>query len=145
MAIDVLQHIRKEHGELIASLKRLECGSGQGDILVPKVLEEIQHHIQVEKEYWFPEVSAVLEGVEGALDECSKNHPKIQSLIDTLSREGEALTDLRNELLKLLMNHFDREEFVILPKIRKAMSAEEREDLAEVLLDLKHTETSMLQ
>ena len=135
MAIDVLQQIRIEHGDLVYSIQSLPIGSEEFLGRARELKKQLMHHLAIEREYWFPEVSAAVSGLEETISECAKNHLQISALVDKLCLNSDS-NEVREDLLSALDQHFSKEEYVILPRIRKVMTAEEREELAEVVADL---------
>ena len=142
--MDVLQLIKEEHAEIINHIDRIigekAAISAAGD--VKQLTSLITQHFDLESNYLYLECEGYADKsffetslgnqryivkLTGKIADCLETYP---TMLPT-----EELNKLRN----LLSTHFLLEEEVLLPTMRKRMSTEVREELADVFLDIRES------
>ncbi len=96
----------------------------------------------LERDYIYPEIKGLSPTIDSLITQGQKRLQEIESLFGgAFLGQGEAILSLDentfHKLLLFLKEHISLEEQLLMPKIRLQMRTEDREDLGQVLVDVK--------
>lgn len=144
--MDVLQVIKTEHEDLRALLKQLS----DLDSVVEKrkVFErlntELDRHMVLEEHYLYPEISELFQGADSFVDVSLARHKILRKHIKQLSEcltqpvaKQKNLNELIEKFNSEASSHLTHEEDAIMPKLRRLIPTQDREDLGVVFLDAR--------
>lgn len=99
-------------------------------------------YLILKRDYIYPEIKGLSPSLDALVALGQKRIQGIESLLGgTFLGQGESIRDLDEksftQLLALLKEHIALEEQFLMPKIRLQMRTEDREDLGQVLADVK--------
>jgi hemerythrin superfamily protein len=104
----------------------------------------VQAYLDLEKDYLYPEIGDLFAGVDTLVRAGEANGAAIgrrmKNLVKLLAKpvnEQEGWEKRLAELRESLVEHFDSEEQVLMPKMRLMIRTEDREDLGQVFLDAR--------
>jgi hypothetical protein len=144
--MDVLHFIKSYHDEVRQVLDSVESADG------PKARRQrlddlarlVQAYLDLEKDYLYPEIGDLFAGVDTLVRAGEANGAAIgrrmKNLVKLLAKpvnEQEGWEKRLAELRESLIEHFDSEEQVLMPKMRLMIRTEDREDLGQVFLDAR--------
>lgn len=143
--MDVIQILKEDHGVLFGQAQSLSGLQTKKDLIenFPAFYEVLSSRLALEKNYLYPEIDGIFAEAD-ILAAAVKRNGQLKRQLDKLSKEiAEKKFDLatvRPELIKLekqLELHFATEDSVILPKMRRLIATEDREELAYVFEDAR--------
>ena len=97
---------------------------------------ELVKHFEDEEKILFPSVIKRDDEVDKLIEEVISEHRKMESLVKDLMRKSD-VTDLLDELGRLLEKHIRKEERKLFPKIEEILSQEELIVIGEKLSSSK--------
>ena len=105
----------------------------------------IRFHLKTEVDYIFPEVLGTTELVKRHVDKALNDQKSIKKLMSNLEKlvlakpqtSREKIIDSTVSLSQKLEEHFQNEEENMMPRIRDKISTDDREDLGQLIQDLK--------
>lgn len=144
--MDILSILKAEHDHIRDGFTKLARAGGvkARQALFEELVQDIQMHLTLEKEYLYPELAQLFAGAEALVDIGQANGAAIGRRLKNVSKlatkpSGEKdgydkkEADLRDSVLK----HFDFAEQSLMPKVRGLVRTEEREDIGQLFLDVK--------
>ncbi len=143
--MDVIQVLKEDHSVLFGKAQSLSGLQTKKDLIesFPAFFEALSCRLALEKNYLYPEIDGIFTEAD-VLTAAEKRNGQLKRLLDKLNKEVAEkkfdLATLRPELLKLekqLELHFASEDSVILPKMRRLIATEDREELAYVFEDAR--------
>jgi len=144
--VDVLQIIKLDHERIRGVLSQI---AGTDKVterrrLVAELEEDASRHFHIEANYLYPEVSAIYTDDGGFFDERQTSHKQLTKRLHAVSEmlrkpvsDHVGFEKKFDELNQLFDDHFGAEERVMMPRVRQFMPTQEREDLGQVILDVK--------
>jgi hemerythrin superfamily protein len=108
--------------------------------LVRKMIEELSVHATIEEQLFYPTVRERIEQTEEEVLEDLEEHHVVKWLLselDGMDPEHERFDAKVQVLIETVRHHVKEEERELLPKVRRALPAEERRELGEQLAAAK--------
>jgi hemerythrin superfamily protein len=132
-AIDLLERQHRDVEELFEEFE----GAGDGarktrERLCREISDQLAVHAEIEEKLFYPE--ARQPGTEDLLRESVEEHLAVKRLLAEIMEGGieDAQFDARMKVLKeQVEHHVEEEEHELFPKVKKACSKEELEDLGD--------------
>lgn len=143
--MDVIQILKEDHSVLLSQVQALASIQTKKDLIeqFPPFFEVLAARLDLEKNYLYPEIDGIFSEAD-VLKAAEKRNGQMKRLLDKLRKEIAEkkfdLATLRPELLKLekqLELHFGNEDSIILPKMRRQIATEDREELGYVFEDAR--------
>lgn len=100
---------------------------------------ELVKHFEDEEKILFPSVIKRDDEVDKLIEEVISEHRKMESLVKDLMRKSD-VTDLLDELGRLLENHIRKEERKLFPKIEEILSEGELKTIGKKLISSRGSE-----
>jgi hypothetical protein len=144
--MDVLALLKKDHDQIKVLLSSFGSASGLDDFrsLIVPLKASVGNLIKMESEFLFPEIDGLFSGSDQLVQKLLAKQGVIASAFDeftkllSLGAESAAkIFDLGKRLVILVTSHLLDQQDLIIPRVRKLIPTEDREDLAEVFLDTK--------
>lgn len=144
--MDVLHFIKSYHDEVRQVLDSVESADGlkARRQCLDDLARLVQAYLDLEKDYLYPEIGDLFAGVDTLVRAGEANGAaigrRVKSLVKLLAKpvnEQEGWEKRLAELRASLVEHFDSEEQVLMPKMRLMIRTEDREDLGQVFLDAR--------
>jgi hypothetical protein len=144
--MDVLHIMKADHELIRAKLAAFETADGISARrkLFSELEREFMIHAAIEDGYLYPEMSGLFPGADVLVDVCLANHAILAKLLAGIGKliakpatEHAGLPNKIGELSLQMRKHVEIQEQSLMPKIRQLISTQEREDLGQVLLDMK--------
>lgn len=144
--MDVLHFIKSYHDEVKQVLDSVESADGlkARRQRLDDLARLVQAYLDLEKDYLYPEIGDLFAGVDTLVRAGEANGAaigrRVKSLVKLLAKpvnEQEGWEKRLAELRASLVEHFDGEEQVLMPKMRLMIRTEDREDLGQVFLDAR--------
>jgi hemerythrin superfamily protein len=144
--MDVLHFIKSYHDEVKQVLDSVESADGLKERRqrLDDLARLVQAYLDLEKDYLYPEIGDLFAGVDTLVRAGEANGAaigrRVKSLVKLLAKpvnEQEGWEKRLAELRASLIEHFDSEEQVLMPKMRLMIRTEDREDLGQVFLDAR--------
>lgn len=144
--MDVLHIMKADHELIRAKLDAFATADGISvrRKIFPELEREFAVHAAIEDGYLYPEISGLFPGAEVLVDVCLANHAVLTKLLAGVGKliakpvsEHAGLPSKISELSLQLKKHIELQEQSLMPRIRQLISTQEREDLGQVLLDMK--------
>lgn len=144
--MDVLHFIKSYHDEVMQAVDAVIAADGLNDHRqqIDSLARLIQAYIELEKDYLYPEISDLFAGVDSLVRMGEANGAailrRLKNLLKLLDKPREEQVGWDKRLIELregLVEHFDNEEQVLMPKMRLMIRTEDREDLGQVFLDAR--------
>lgn len=126
--IDVLDLLTSQHSEVDALFEKLEGGKGDRQALFTQLADKLAAHAAIEEKIFYP--AAMAKGTEDQLHESVEEHLQIKRVLaDLITKQVDNATfKAKLSVLKEDVSHHahEEEEEKLFPKMRKAMSEDER-------------------
>ncbi|MEZ4741330.1 MAG: hemerythrin domain-containing protein [Bdellovibrionota bacterium] len=143
--MDVLSIIKKDHDQICCLLDSLSSGMSLEDFhsILPPLSAALSDLMRFEAEYLFPEVQDLFVGSEQFIGNALKNQKKILDDLEQLrsvmrSKDGgSGIKTAILDMVRLVRAHIDDQRDLLIPRIRKLIPTQEREDLGEVFIESK--------
>ena len=142
--MDATKLLEQDHKEVEGLFKKFEEAGDQAQKtkqdLVDKIIEELTIHTEIEEEVFYPAVKSEVDDAEDEVLEAVEEHHVAETLIEEikgLSAEDEEFDAKVTVLIESVRHHKDEEEKEMFPKVRKAFSSEELEQLGQRLEQAK--------
>jgi hemerythrin superfamily protein len=123
--------LKKQHRKVEAIFKKLESGRSEAAPLVTELSNDLSAHMLIEEEIFYPAVRKVKADLVGeSYEEHAVAKYSLSRLID--AKPGDATFKARVTTLKeLIEHHVEEEEHELFPKVEKALSAEQLNELGK--------------
>jgi len=143
--MDALSLLTADHNRVRGLFARFEAAQEAEDVatmteLAAQCFRELQVHTTIEEEIFYPQVKGTDDEIRELVDEGLQEH----HVVDVLMEEMQALEPGSDEwvakftvLMENVEHHAEEEETEMFPPLRRALSAERLESLAEELEDGK--------
>jgi len=108
--------------------------------LADRIVQELSVHAAIEEQILYPAIRETLPEVEDDVLEALEEHHVakwVLSEIDAMSADHERFEAKVTVLIESVRHHVEEEEEELFPKVRKAFSAEQLEQIGEALADAK--------
>jgi hemerythrin superfamily protein len=142
--MDATKLLEQDHQEVEGLFKKFEEAGDQAfktkQELVDKIIQELAIHTEIEEEIFYPAVKSEVEDSEEEVLEAVEEHHVAETLIEeikALSAEDEEFDAKVTVLIESVRHHKDEEENEMFPRVRKAFSSEELEELGSRLEQAK--------
>jgi hemerythrin superfamily protein len=142
--MDATKLLEKDHKEVEGLFKKFEEAGDQAyktkQELTDKIIEELTIHAEIEEEIFYPAVKREAEQAEDVVLEAVEEHHVAETLmqeIKGLTSEDENFDAKVTVLIESVRHHKDEEEKEMFPKVRKAFSSDELEQLGQRLEQAK--------
>ena len=106
---------------------------GKKEYAISLYRTELVKHFEDEEKILFPSVIKRDDEVDKLIEEVISEHRKMESLVKDLMRKSD-VTDLLDELGRLLEKHIRKEERKLFPKIEEILSEEELKTIGKKLI-----------
>jgi len=144
--MDVLQIIKQDHTDILASLGQLDAQTTlkARRAVVNQCNEELLLHLHLEASYVFPEACELSSEAKTFISIGLANHAllrkdlqKLMKLVEQSLAAQDDYNRLCEDLLSKVQKHFALEEELLLPQMRKLIATQDREDFGLVVQDAK--------
>jgi hemerythrin superfamily protein len=143
--MDCLELLTADHNRVRGLFKRCKDAEEKDDMetmrmLVAKIVEELQIHMTIEEEIFYPAVRGESEEIKDTVYEGFEEHHVAKVLVDELAGmtpEGDEWTAKVKVLIESVEHHADEEEKEMFPPVRSKTTAEQRESLGTRLANRK--------
>lgn len=136
VSTDVVELLTEQHTEVDLLIEQLESGKGDGTAIFAELADKLAAHAAAEEQVFYPAVMAA--NTEDMLREAVEEHLSVKRLLaDMLAlRTGEPAFVAKLAVLKEQVSHHAHreEEAKLFPKLRSAMSVDERAALGNEYL-----------
>jgi hemerythrin superfamily protein len=112
------------------------------DATVRKIIESLSQHAAIEETVFYPAVRASVAGTNDDILEALEEHHVVKwtlSELSSMSSEDERFVAKCTVLMESVRHHVKEEERDLFPKVRKAMSRAELDELGALLVAAKAT------
>jgi hemerythrin superfamily protein len=142
--MDATKLLERDHEEVEGLFKKFEEAGENAtktkQDLADKIIEELTIHTEIEEEIFYPAVKSGVGEAEDEVLEAVEEHHVAETLIEEikgLTSEDEEFDAKVTVLIESVRHHKDEEENEMFPKVRKAFSSEELEQLGQRLEQAK--------
>jgi len=142
--MDAIKLIKDDHQTVEGLFKKFEeAGSNAHKTkrsIADRVIQELSIHAELEEQLMYPVMRRVLDDGEELVQEAIVEHTEAKKAMDEmsgLSGEDPLLDAKMSALIGGVRHHVKEEEEEMLPKLQKAMSREELEELGERMKQAK--------
>lgn len=133
--VNAIEFLIRQHREIEELFVKLE-GAAEVESLLEDLARKLSGHMAIEEEVFYPAVYEVdCEELHHAMEEHDEAKVVLDDLMDMNPGSARFKTTLA-DLRKQVMHHVREEERDLFPKVRKATSAEELEELYFDMQDL---------
>ena len=112
---------------------------GKKEYAISLYRTELVKHFEDEEKILFPSVIKRDDEVDKLIEEVISEHRKMESLVKDLMRKSD-VTDLLDELGRLLEKHIRKEERKLFPKIEEILSEGELKTIGKKLISSRGSE-----
>jgi hemerythrin superfamily protein len=139
-ALELLKSDHKKVKQLLTQAKKTEDRKQQRQ-LFKEIKTELETHARIEESIFYPTI-AEHEELKDSVLESIEEHKQVKTLLREMSRLGST-SEKFNAKLKVLADNVEHhaeeeEEQKMFPKVSKAMSSSELQELGEELENAKH-------
>lgn len=144
--MDILSLLKSEQEAVLHSLQEpqgadRECPDTLKNLFA-SMSASIREYMAVDQEFLYLEIEGVLPNASRLSDVGRSHHEKIQSLLDSVlgqigTRNSDGILVEWAALQQEVLSHVRYQQENIIPRMRELIPTQDREDLAEVLQDLK--------
>jgi hemerythrin superfamily protein len=134
--VEATKLLEQDHKEVEGLFKKFEEAGDQAyktkQELADKIIEELTIHAEIEEEIFYPAVKSEVDAAEDEVAEAVEEHHVAETLMEEikgLTPEDEQFDAKVTVLIESVRHHKDEEENEMFPKVRKAFSSEELEQL----------------
>lgn len=139
--MDCLELLTADHNRVRGLFKRCKDAEEKDDLetmrmLVTKIVEELQIHMTIEEEIFYPAVRGESEEISETVYEGVEEHHVAKVLVEELAGmepEGEEWKAKVKVLIESVEHHADEEEKDMFPPVRANTTADQREKLGNRL------------
>jgi hemerythrin superfamily protein len=142
--MDATKLLEQDHKEVEGLFKKFEKAGDRAyktkQELADKIIEELTIHAEIEEEIFYPAVKREAEQAEDVVLEAVEEHHVAEALMEEikgLTSEDENFDAKVTVLIESVRHHKDEEEREMFPKVRKAFSSDELEQLGQQLEQAK--------
>lgn len=136
--MNAIEMLKKQHREVEELFETLE-GAGEGAMktkerVFQQLADALAVHAEIEEKIFYPESKDAAEDTEELLREAVEEHLSVKRVIADLMQTGpeDEQFDARCKVLKeQIEHHVKEEEEELFPKVKKACSKEQLEDMGE--------------
>lgn len=148
-AIDAIELLKGDHRRVEALFSQFRKASGdEAETAVEEICDELEIHTQLEEAYFYPAVRKELGGeAEDLIKDGVAEHHAVQEIVAKLramSGSEENFAELVVLLQQQVEHHVEEEEHELFPLVRKGLSGERLEELAEQMGNLRERLTSTI-
>ncbi len=140
-ALQVLQEDHRTVNDLFARFEKLGPRAKKGrEAIVSKVVQELSVHAGIEEMVFYPAVRERLGMSDEMVLEALEEHHVVKILLaelDSMSADDERYGAKMTVLIEIVRHHVAEEEGTMFPKVRKAMTRTELEDLGAALVEAR--------
>ena len=140
-ALQVLQDDHRTVNDLFAQFEKLGPRAKKGrEAIVTKVVQELSVHAAIEEMVFYPAVRERLAMSDDMVLEALEEHHVVKILLaelDGMSAGDERYSAKMTVLIEIVRHHVAEEEGDMFPKVRKAMTRTELEDLGAALVEAR--------
>ena len=140
-ALQVLQDDHRTVNDLFAQFEKLGPRSKKGrEAIVTKVVQDLSVHAAIEEMVFYPAVRERLAMSDDMVLEALEEHHVVKILLaelDGMSAADERYGAKMTVLIEIVRHHVAEEEGDMFPKVRKAMTRTELEDLGAALVEAR--------
>jgi hemerythrin superfamily protein len=134
-AIDLLTAEHRKVESLFAEYEAATDPAEQTKV-VHRVVHDLAVHGEIEELLLYPRARQALPDGESLADEAVEEHLAIKQTLndlDSMTAEDEGFADKMAELMREVRHHVEEEESDLFPKLREALTEEERAELGGAL------------
>jgi hemerythrin superfamily protein len=138
--VDAIELLKKDHRTVDDLFKRIEkAGSGATKTkrnLAERIIKELSVHAVVEETVFYPAVREASDEIRDDVLESLEEHHIVKWVLnelDGMDPEHERFDAKATVLAEMVRHHVEEEEKELFPKVRKALDAETRKELGEVM------------
>lgn len=142
--MDALKLLKEDHEKVDELFDAFEKSTDRAQkkrrLLVDKICHELTVHAAIEEKIFYPAVRRADEEIGDMILEAFEEHAIVKQLVaqlKSMSETDERFAPKTKVLTELVRHHVKEEEKDLFPKVKKVMSAEEREVLGEQLEQAK--------
>ena len=143
--MDCLDLLTADHNRVRGLFKRFKDADEKDDKatmqeVAPKIVEELNIHMTIEEEIFYPAISGKSEDIKDTVYEGVEEHHVAKVLVSELQGmqpEGDEWIAKVKVLIEAVEHHADEEEKDMVPRARKVMTRDELRDLGEQLATRK--------
>jgi hypothetical protein len=137
--MDILYFLKSNFEELRALIVSLE-NPGVADCTEENraaLADGVRLYGQLQREYIYPEVKGLSASLDSLVQAGLARLVEIEALLPGQGTSEPSQDAVFTQLLSLVKEHLSLEEQNLMPKIRMTMRTEDREDLGQLLVDVK--------
>lgn len=135
--MDCLELLSADHNRVRGLFKRCKDADERDDmesmkLLTTKIVEELQIHMTIEEEIFYPAVRGESDEISDTVYEGVEEHHVAKVLVEELAAmapEGDEWKAKVKVLIEAVEHHADEEESDMFPPVREKTTAEQRESL----------------
>jgi hemerythrin superfamily protein len=146
MSTDAIVILKQDHKEIRSLFKQFQAAGENATVtkgkLVTKMIELLTVHTYIENEGMYPAVRKLVPELEDDVLESYEEHHVADVLCTELSAlrpDAERFDAKTTVLIENVTHHIEEEEQEWFPKVRKALSRKQLQDIGAQLLDLRET------
>ncbi len=138
-AIDLIKDDHEEIKNLLEKIQATKRNSHKRELLFQKLQKALQSHEKIEEEILYPRAEEIAD-LENFILISHEEHHIVDYILERMPDVANDETIWRAKLDVLKENlerHINKEERNLLPKLKKSLNKQEREDLGEEMNKLK--------
>ena len=144
--MDVLSLLKRDHDQIACLLGGFKVKASADDLrsLLTPLRAAMTDLMKIESDYLFPEIGDLFAGANGIVERATGRQAKIsetlENLRSVLADKGvtdEIFASPAQALVDVISCHIKDQQDLLIPRIRKLIPTQDREDLAEVFLEAK--------
>ena len=143
--MDCLDLLTADHNRVRGLFKRFKDANEKDDTatmqeVAPKIVEELNIHMTIEEEIFYPAISGKSEDIKDTVYEGVEEHHVAKVLVQELvgmKPSGDEWIAKVKVLIEAVEHHADEEESDMFPPVRSKTSADQREALGTKLANRK--------
>jgi len=145
IALDAIQLIKRDHAAVERLFKQFERAekredeAGQGRV-VRELVKELSIHANIEELLLYPALRRAEQRAEDDVLEALEEHHLVKLTLDELedmSPDDERYCAKMNVLIEAVRHHVEEEEGELLPKLKRALDANQLRELGDLLATAK--------
>jgi len=144
--MDVLSLLKRDHDQIQCLLEGFNPSASGDDLrsVLTPLKAAMSDLMKIEADYLFPEVGDLFTGADVIVDRAMARQTEISATLLSLKEvladknvSNETLMPLVAEISRLIGSHIKDQQDLLIPRIRKLIPTQDREDLAEVFMEAK--------
>lgn len=138
--VDVISQVTADHRAVEALLADFAAGRGRPKDVLQVIVRELSLHAGVEELLVYPAARRRIDGGDQIVDADLSQHQSLKEVLVRLDGADPETADVQrdiDEAARLVAEHVEHEETVMLPALAGTLSDEERAELGDLFLKAK--------